>query len=82
VLADPYVAMYALGRPGLGGSGNSRFTTSPNAATWAGGSVAPNGGCGPANLGSLYSTIPVTNNATLWVCEDNPTSPSWVEIVP
>lgn len=38
-LSDPAVAMYALGE--AGSSGYSRFTTSPNATTWAVGSNNP-----------------------------------------
>lgn len=67
-LGDAYGAMYALGEP-LTGGGYSRFTTSPNAATWAvGNNLPPSGGCTTANLGSLYSTT-TSGNGSLWVCE-------------
>jgi hypothetical protein len=68
-LSDPFVAMYALGEAGLGGSGYSRFTTSPNATAWAVGSSNPQpSGCATQNLGSLYSST-VTGTGSLWVCE-------------
>jgi hypothetical protein len=71
-LADPYVAMYVLGKALMNGStvvGYSRFTTSPNAATWAAGTAAPSQGCNAQTAGSLYSnTAPTTNTAALYVC--------------
>jgi hypothetical protein len=55
-LGDTYVAMYILGRPAVGASGYSRFTTSPNAATWVTGTAAPTGSSCTANAGgSLFS---------------------------
>jgi len=66
-LADSYVAMYVLGRQATGASGYSRFTTSPNTATWVVGSGAPSGNC-PSNAGgSLYSNTSGSGTA-LYVC--------------
>jgi hypothetical protein len=66
-LADPHVAMYVLGRQATGATGYSRFTTSPNAATWVVGSGAPSGNC-PSNAGgSLYSNTSGSGTA-LYVC--------------
>ena len=81
-LSDPYVGMYVLGESN-GSSGNSRFTTSPNAATWAvGTSNPPTLGCVTANLGSLYSLIPATGNAAhLWVCEVGTQGPQWTPVL-
>ena len=63
-LADVYVAVYALGEGASGG--HSRFTTSPNAATWAKGSVVPSGAC---SAGSLYSNTAVNSSTqALYVC--------------
>lgn len=59
-LQDTYVAMYALGKSTP--DGYSRFTTSPNAATWVVGSSAPSGPCAP---GSIYSD---TGSGALYVC--------------
>jgi hypothetical protein len=64
-LADPYIAMYALGEANSGGY--SRFTTSTstasNNATWFFGTqTTPSTAC---NLGSLYSN---TGSGQLWVC--------------
>jgi hypothetical protein len=61
--SDPYVSIYALGKSANGGY--SRFTTSPNAATWGVGSVAP--GTNSCSPGSLYSR---TSGGTpaLYVC--------------
>jgi hypothetical protein len=54
-LSDAYVGMYAIGESVSGGY--SRYTTSPNAATWAVGSSAPSGGAGSCSQGSIYSCI-------------------------
>jgi hypothetical protein len=54
-LTDPYVAMYVLGRPAGGATGYSRFTTSPNTATWVTGTTAPTGSCSSNLGGSLFS---------------------------
>jgi hypothetical protein len=64
-LADPYVAMYVLGKSANGGY--SRFTTSPHAATWGSGASTPSGACGASSAGSLYSNTSGTG-AALWVC--------------
>ena len=77
-LSDPFVAMYVLGQSNNGNY--SRYTTSPNAASWAVGNGTPNGGCTTtASLGSLYSNSG-TSGGALWVCEKNPTNPAWVKI--
>jgi len=76
-LADPYIAMYSLGRPTSGGY--SRFTTSPNATTWVVGSAAPTP-LSPCPTGSLYSNIgSATNIAALYVCTVGRTS-SWTPV--
>jgi hypothetical protein len=67
-LPDASVGMYALGQPKSGGY--TRFTTSPNAATWVVGNPsnasAPSGNC---SIGSLYSNISKTGGAyALSVC--------------
>jgi hypothetical protein len=74
-LSDAAVSMYALGESG--GSGYSRFTTSPNAATWAVGMGAPSGGCTSTgtSFGSLYSNTS-TSGGSLWVCETS----GWVSV--
>ena len=59
-LQDTNVAIYALGKSTA--DGYSRFTTSPNAATWVVGSSAPSGSCAP---GSVYSD---TSSGALYVC--------------
>ncbi len=67
LLADSSVALYALGESKSGGY--SRFTTSPNAPTWAAGTVYPSGNCA---LGSLYSCTSKTSSDcqgyALWGC--------------
>jgi hypothetical protein len=64
-IPDRYVAMYVLGKGANGGY--SRYTTSPSAATWAVGGIAPLVGCAAASAGSLYSNTSGTGTA-LWVC--------------
>jgi hypothetical protein len=70
--SDTSVGMYALGKALKNGTtlvGYSRFTTSPNAATWAAGSGAATGTCNSSTAGSLYSNI--SSSATtkaLFVC--------------
>ncbi len=71
-LTDHYIGMYAVGESAQIGSGNlaySRFTTSPNAATWGAGNGDESGNC--AVTGSLYSNMtagqPGSNNP-LWLC--------------
>jgi hypothetical protein len=71
-LPDSYVAMYVLGESANGGY--SRYTTSPNAATWASGtSATPTGGCNAQTAGSLYSNTSGGGTA-LWVCPVGATS--------
>jgi hypothetical protein len=67
-LSDAYVAMYALGKPANGGY--SRFTTSPNAATWAAGTSAPSTTvpCNASTAGSLYSNTSANASPALYVC--------------
>jgi hypothetical protein len=67
-LPDAYVAMYALGKPKNGGY--SRFTTSPNAATWAAGTNAPSTtvACNANTAGSLYSNTSANASPALYVC--------------
>lgn len=67
-LSDAYVAMYALGKPVNGGY--SRFTTSPNAATWAAGTGAPSTTvpCKASTAGSLYSNTSASASPALYVC--------------
>lgn len=61
-LNDPHVALYALGKSAP--EGYSRFTTSPKAATWIFGTLAPpNGTCA---VGSLYSN---SSSGGLYVCD-------------
>jgi hypothetical protein len=61
--SDPSVGIYALGKSANGGY--SRFTTSPNAATWGVGSSAP--GTTSCSPGSLYSNTGGSPKA-LYVC--------------
>jgi len=63
-LTDTSVAIYALGEQASGGY--SRYTTSPNAATWVSGTSAPNPNA-PCPGGSLYSNSS-GSGGTLWVC--------------
>lgn len=75
LLPDPYVAMYALGRPTSGGY--SRFTTSPNATTWVVGNPGNlNPPTNPCVTGSLYSNVSgALNQPTQYVCTvGNPSS--------
>jgi hypothetical protein len=67
-LADSHVAIYVLGRQAAGASGYSRFTTSPNAATWVVGTSAPAGtACTSSAGGSLFSNTIGTPKA-LYFC--------------
>jgi hypothetical protein len=77
-LADTYVAMYAIGNKGSGGY-YSRFTTTPNAASWVVGAGAPTGSCAQ---GSLYSCIGSSNGCgstyyALWACAYNGGTLGW-----
>jgi len=62
-LVDTSVGVYALGKKS--NNGYSRFTTSPNAATWGVGSSAP--GTSSCSPGSLYSNTS-GNPKALYVC--------------
>jgi hypothetical protein len=70
--SDTSIGMYALGRPLKNGTilvGYSRFTTSPNAATWAAGSGAATGTCNSRTAGSLYSNNSSSSTVkALFVC--------------
>lgn len=72
-LSDPYVAMYVLGQQESFGGSNfaySRFTTSPNTASWVSGSAfPPTSGCTSHNIGSLYSSTSNSANSNLYVCK-------------
>jgi hypothetical protein len=77
-LNDPFVAMYVLGLPGVGGDGHSRFTTSvttsPNAVTWGVGATLPS----TCAKGSLFSyTGTSANPPDLYVCT---TSGTWTPV--
>ena len=62
-ITDSHVAMYVLGKSTA--DGYSRFTTSPNAATWVvSGNAPPAAPCAP---GSLYSNTS-TGGGSLYVC--------------
>ncbi len=87
-LSDSYIALYAIGNEGTG-SYYSRFTTSPNAATWAVGPSAPSGSC---PQGSLYSCIGSSSGSgsnciyastyyALWACAYNGGSLSWLPVL-
>jgi hypothetical protein len=75
--ADPNVGMYVLGQV-VGGSGYSRFSTSPRIPTWGSGSSAPSGAC-PSN-GSLFSVSTASASPILWACVNNGTSTSWTAV--
>lgn len=64
-LTDTSVGIYALGEMASGGY--SRFTTSPNTATWASGPFSASGPCNSSTGGSLYSNSSGTNGV-LWIC--------------
>lgn len=83
-LPDEYVGLYALGESGSGGYG--RFTTSPNAPTWAVGSSVPSGNCTTATRGSLYSCVGTSTNCSstaLWACAlvSGSTTLSWIPVL-
>jgi hypothetical protein len=74
-LLDSTVGIYALGEKDQTTGAYSRFTTSPNVATWAVGSSAPQNNCAQ---GSLYSCIGGGTNCisgstsyALWACALN-----------
>jgi hypothetical protein len=82
-LADATVGMYVLGKAMTSGSGTvigeSRFTSSPNAATWGVGSVSPSGTC---KVGSLFSNTSGTAHGsnTWWVCTPSGSTTTWTDI--
>jgi hypothetical protein len=63
-LGDVYVGIYALGES-AGNGAYTRYTTSPNAPTWALGTASPSGSCA---RGSLYSCNDASCSAALWAC--------------
>jgi hypothetical protein len=76
LLTDRTLAMYVLGKASSGGY--SRFTTSPNAATWAVGTSAPTN---PCMRGSLYSNTNATSSSyVLYVCTYVSGIPTWVGV--
>jgi hypothetical protein len=80
-LTDTSVAMYVLGQQESSTQGYSRFTTSPNWATWAAGPNAPgNTACA---RGSLYSCTGSSNGCSgfaLWACALNGSNLQWVAV--
>jgi hypothetical protein len=84
-LSDAHLAIYALGESSIGGSGYSRYTTSPNAAAWVVGSGAPPSGA--CVRGSLYSCIGgstscIGNGSTyaLWDCVPSGSTTVWTGV--
>jgi hypothetical protein len=77
-LSDASVGLYALGQPVTNATttfGYSRFTTSPNLATWVTGTgpLGTNASCLSGETGSLYtctksSNCPSASSKTLWAC--------------
>jgi hypothetical protein len=83
-LNDTYVSIYALGQSK--NNGYSRFTTSPNAATWVVGTTSPSNASACPN-GSLYSCTGSTANcmngsssAALWACVSSGNAFQWVAV--
>jgi hypothetical protein len=79
-LPDATVGIYVLGESADGGY--SRYTTSPNAATWVTGTSAPSGTCA---RGSLYSCInagqpSMCNNSALWACALSGSTLQWLAV--
>jgi len=81
-LTDATVAMYVLGEEMTSGSstmiGESRFTSSPNAATWGVGSGTPSGST--CKIGSLFSNTSGTTGKTWYVCTASGSSTTWTNI--
>jgi hypothetical protein len=75
-LTDKEVAMYVLGKSTA--DGYSRFTTSPNAATWVVSSNAPP--VPPCAPGSLYSNTS-TGGGALYVCVYGGSGNSWSPVM-
>jgi hypothetical protein len=68
-LTDTSVAMYALGEKDTNTGAYSRYTTSPNAATWVVGAGAPPSSGTTCSRGSLFSCIGATcGGKTLYDC--------------
>jgi hypothetical protein len=82
-LTDATVGMYVLGKVMTSGSGTiigeSRFTSSPNVATWGVGSTSPSGTC---KVGSLFSNTNGTTSGhnTWFVCTPSGGSTIWTDI--
>jgi hypothetical protein len=69
ILPESYVSMYALGEKDTNSGGYPRFTTSPNAATWAVGKVGISGNPTCSVPGSLYSNENASSGqSVLWLC--------------
>jgi len=95
-LSDTSVAIYAIGEAvNVGGTSlaYSRYTTSPNIATWAVGASTPTSGCTSATRGALYSCIggsssccpsgsscTVGTSAALWICGISSGSAQWIGV--
>jgi hypothetical protein len=81
-LTDATVGMYVLGETMTSGSstiiGESRFTSSPNAATWGVGSGTPSGST--CKIGSLFSNTAGTSGKTWYVCTASGSSTTWTDI--
>jgi hypothetical protein len=81
-IADTSVAMYALGEKDTVTGAYSRYTTSPNAATWVVGSNAPPLSSTTCSRGSLFSCVGGTtscNGKALYSCKKSGTA--WVAIM-
>jgi hypothetical protein len=79
-LTDTSVGIYALGESASGGY--SRFTTSPNAPTWAVGTGFPSNNTA-CTRGSLYSCIGGStscNSAALWACALSGGTAKWLAV--
>jgi hypothetical protein len=74
-LSDSSVAMYIVGKQADGGY--SRFTTSPNAPTWATGTNSPTGSC---TKGSVFSCSGSSSSCGSHVLYGCPSGSSWTEI--
>jgi hypothetical protein len=80
-ITDPFVELYALGKPA--NNGYARFTTSPSYPAWEVGAAAPSTS-GTCTKGSMYSCTGSSmkctgggKTAALWGC---PTGSGWVGI--
>lgn len=69
-VTDSTVGLYALGEPATNGSGNSRFTTSPNFPTWFFGTSqsVTSLTCPSTAYGSIYTSTGTSGTGTIWGC--------------